>query len=26
MIKDGAIQVVCEFCSTAYRFKPADFA
>lgn len=26
MVKDGAIEVVCEFCSTAYRFKPSDFA
>ena len=26
MIKDGAIEVVCEFCSTAYRFNPEDFA
>jgi molecular chaperone Hsp33 len=26
MIKDGAIEVVCEFCSTAYRFKPSEFA
>jgi molecular chaperone Hsp33 len=26
MIKDGTIEVVCEFCSTAYRFKPAEFA
>ncbi len=25
MIKDDAIEVVCEFCSTAYRFKPAEF-
>ena len=25
MIKDGEIEVVCEFCSTAYRFKPAEF-
>jgi molecular chaperone Hsp33 len=25
MVKDGAIEVVCEFCSTAYQFKPADF-
>ena len=26
MVKDGAIEVVCEFCSTPYRFTPADFA
>ena len=26
MIKDDEIEVVCEFCSTAYRFKPAEFA
>ncbi len=26
MVKDGSIEVVCEFCSTPYRFKPADFA
>jgi molecular chaperone Hsp33 len=26
MIKDGTIEVVCEFCSTAYRFKPEQFA
>jgi molecular chaperone Hsp33 len=26
MVKDGAIEVVCEFCSTAYRFKPSEFA
>jgi molecular chaperone Hsp33 len=26
MVKDGAIEVVCEFCSTAYRFKPEQFA
>ena len=26
MVKDGAIEVVCEFCSTAYRFKPSQFA
>jgi molecular chaperone Hsp33 len=25
MIKDGMIEVVCEFCSTAYRFKPEQF-
>ena len=25
MVKDGAIEVVCEFCSTPYRFKPSDF-
>jgi molecular chaperone Hsp33 len=25
MVKDGAIEVVCEFCSTAYTFKPSDF-
>jgi molecular chaperone Hsp33 len=25
MVKDGAIEVVCEFCSTAYQFKPSDF-
>jgi len=23
MVKDGAIEVVCEFCSTPYRFNPA---
>jgi molecular chaperone Hsp33 len=26
MVKDGAIEVVCEFCSTAYRFIPSEFA
>jgi molecular chaperone Hsp33 len=26
MVKDGTIEVVCEFCSTPYRFKPEDFA
>jgi molecular chaperone Hsp33 len=26
MVKDGAIEVVCEFCSTAYRFTPSQFA
>jgi molecular chaperone Hsp33 len=25
MVKDGSIEVVCEFCSTPYHFKPADF-
>lgn len=25
MVKDGEIEVVCEFCSTAYTFKPEDF-
>jgi molecular chaperone Hsp33 len=25
MVEDGAIKVVCEFCSTAYRFSPAEF-
>ncbi|ODN69829.1 Hsp33 family molecular chaperone [Methylobrevis pamukkalensis] len=25
MVKDGTIQVVCEFCSTAYDFDPATF-
>ena len=25
MVKDGAIEVVCEFCSTPYQFKLADF-
>lgn len=25
MVKDGAIEVICEFCSTAYQFKPSDF-
>jgi len=24
MVKDGTIEVVCEFCSTAYRFKPEE--
>ena len=24
--EDGAISVTCEFCSTTYRFDPADFA
>lgn len=26
MIEDGAIKVVCEFCSTPYVFKPSEFA
>jgi len=26
MVKDGEIEVVCEFCSTAYRFNPSQFA
>ena len=26
MVKDGTIEVVCEFCSTPYRFKPDAFA
>lgn len=26
MIEDGAIKVVCEFCSTPYTFTPAEFA
>ena len=26
MVEDGTIQVVCEFCSTPYRFKPSEFA
>jgi molecular chaperone Hsp33 len=26
MVKDGTIEVVCEFCSTPYRFTLADFA
>lgn len=26
MVKDGAIEVVCEFCSSLYRFKPSQFA
>ncbi|MBG1232847.1 Hsp33 family molecular chaperone [Aestuariivirga litoralis] len=26
MVKDGTIEVVCEFCSTAYNFQPSDFA
>ncbi len=26
IVKDGAIEVVCEFCSTAYRFSPEQFA
>jgi molecular chaperone Hsp33 len=26
MIEDGAIKVVCEFCSTPYVFMPAEFA
>lgn len=26
MVKDGQIEVVCEFCSTPYRFRPSDFA
>ena len=26
MVKDGMMEVVCEFCSTPYRFTPADFA
>jgi len=25
MVKDGSIEVVCEFCSTPYRFRPDDF-
>ena len=25
MVKDGTIEVVCEFCSTPYRFSPAAF-
>ncbi len=25
MVKDGAIEVVCEFCSTPYKFTLADF-
>jgi molecular chaperone Hsp33 len=25
MVEDGAIKVVCEFCSTAYVFKPSEF-
>jgi len=25
MVEDGAIRVVCEFCSTAYRFKLSEF-
>jgi molecular chaperone Hsp33 len=25
MVKDGAIEVTCEFCSTPYRFQPDDF-
>ena len=26
MVEDGAIKVVCEFCSTPYVFKPSEFA
>jgi molecular chaperone Hsp33 len=26
MVKDGAIEVTCEFCSTPYQFKLSDFA
>jgi molecular chaperone Hsp33 len=26
MVKDGAINVTCEFCSTPYSFTPAEFA
>jgi molecular chaperone Hsp33 len=26
MVKDGEIEVVCEFCSSVYRFKPSQFA
>jgi molecular chaperone Hsp33 len=26
MVKDGAIGVTCEFCSTVYSFTPAEFA
>lgn len=26
MVEDGAIKVVCEFCSTPYVFKPQEFA
>jgi molecular chaperone Hsp33 len=26
MVKDGFIEVTCEFCSTPYQFKPAEFA
>jgi molecular chaperone Hsp33 len=26
MVKDGAIEVVCEFCSSVYRFTPSQFA
>lgn len=26
MVKDGAIDVECEFCSTKYRFTPSEFA
>lgn len=26
MVKDGRIEVICEFCSTPYRFDPAEFA
>ncbi len=25
MVKDGTIEVACEFCSTAYQFKPNEF-
>ena len=25
MVKDGTIEVACEFCSTAYQFKPDAF-
>ncbi|MGC1466287.1 MAG: Hsp33 family molecular chaperone HslO, partial [Pseudolabrys sp.] len=24
MVEDGAISVTCEFCSTSYKFAPAD--
>lgn len=26
MVKDGAIEVTCEFCSSVYRFDPQEFA
>jgi molecular chaperone Hsp33 len=26
MVKDGQIEVVCEFCSSVYRFTPSQFA
>ncbi len=26
MVKDGTIEVVCEFCSSVYRFTPSQFA